>query len=158
MQARAVACAAVCILRIQRSHLRAQVDTQVGEDMYFEAIRIERTHSIQNNDLDARSAIILTQLWSSKRMFKFKDGSVDGLRLLLRGRLVSFDINPRQLEEPRLLFPSVYERLLRLSLVVARRVWRPPQPLPGLGARSAACSRVCLGSRCSCSHGLRRRA
>ncbi|KAH8892217.1 hypothetical protein GQ53DRAFT_841049 [Thozetella sp. PMI_491] len=87
LQARALACAAVCILRVQRSCLRARVSTGLGEDMFFEAIRLSKKHSIQNNDLGSRTAIILTQLWSSTRVFKFKDGSVDGLRLLLRGRL-----------------------------------------------------------------------
>lgn len=86
-QARALACAAVCILRIQRSDLRTQINTDLGEDMYFESIRMAKKRSIQNNDLDSRTATILTQLWSSTRVFKFKDGSTDGLRLFLRGRL-----------------------------------------------------------------------
>jgi hypothetical protein len=88
-QARAISLAAVCILRINRSHLRSQINLQNGEDMLFEAIRMSKKRSIQNNDLDAKNATILTQLWSSVKVFKFKDGSVDGLRLLLRGRLVS---------------------------------------------------------------------
>ncbi|KAF1817565.1 hypothetical protein P152DRAFT_454146 [Eremomyces bilateralis CBS 781.70] len=87
LQTRAIALAAVCILRVHRSSLRTQIDIDAGEDMFFEAIRISKKHSIQNNDLDGRTSIILTQLWSSTRVFKFKDGSIDGLRLLLRGRL-----------------------------------------------------------------------
>ncbi|KIW00368.1 uncharacterized protein PV09_08080 [Verruconis gallopava] len=86
-QARAVVLAGFCILRTHRSHLRDLVDTQRGEEAFFEAIRMSRKRSIQNNDLESRSATILTQLWSSAKLFKFKDGSVDGLRLLLRGRL-----------------------------------------------------------------------
>ncbi|KAL7916132.1 hypothetical protein GGI35DRAFT_21864 [Trichoderma velutinum] len=86
-QARAIACAAACILRVQRSDLRTQINTDLGEDMYFESIRMSKKRSIQNNDLDSRIATILTQLWSSTRVFKFKDGSTDGLRLFLRGRL-----------------------------------------------------------------------
>jgi transcriptional regulatory protein LEU3 len=92
VQSRAISLAAVCILRVHRSNMRTQINTDDGEEMFFEAIRISKKHSIQNNDLDARRAIILTQLWSSTRVFKFKDGSVDGLRLLLRGRLVSSNI------------------------------------------------------------------
>ena len=89
MQARAIGLAAVCILRVLRSNLRPQVDAQLGEEMFFETISISKKRSIRSNDLDARNAIILTQLWSSTRLFQYKDGSVDGLRLLLRGRLVS---------------------------------------------------------------------
>ncbi|KAF7544936.1 hypothetical protein G7046_g9675 [Stylonectria norvegica] len=87
MGARSRTLAAVCILRVLRSNLRAQVNVQRGEEMYFEAIRISRKRSIQSNDLDARNCSILTQIWSSTRLFKYKDGSVNGLRLLLRGRL-----------------------------------------------------------------------
>lgn len=57
--------------------------------MFFEAIRLSNKRSVRTNDLDARNAIILTQLWSCPRLFKREDGSTDGLQLLLRGRLVS---------------------------------------------------------------------
>jgi hypothetical protein len=77
--------------------MQTLVNTEVGESMFFEAIRISKKHSIQNNDLDSRNASILTQLWSSGRIFKFKDKSTDGLRLLLRGRLVSSDVYSYQL-------------------------------------------------------------
>jgi transcriptional regulatory protein LEU3 len=87
-QSRVISFAAVCILRVHRSSLREQLNTEIGEAMFFEVIRMTKKRSIQNNDLDARTAIILTQLWSSTRLFKFKDGSIDGLRVLLRGRLV----------------------------------------------------------------------
>ena len=88
-QARAIALAAVCILRVLRSSLRTQVNSEIGEEMFFNAIRMSKKRSVRNNDLHARNDNILTQLWSSSQVFKFKDGSVDGLRLLLRGRLVS---------------------------------------------------------------------
>lgn len=88
LQDRAIAFSAMCILRIRKSSLHNQIDLQLGEAMFFEAIRLHRKRSIQNNDLDARSALILTQLWSSTQAFRFKDGSINGLRLLLRGRLV----------------------------------------------------------------------
>ncbi|KAH8660473.1 hypothetical protein BX600DRAFT_514078 [Xylariales sp. PMI_506] len=93
-QVRLISLAAICILRVHRSIVRAHVDIEQGEDMFFEAIRLLKKHSIQNNDLEIRLATILTQLWSSTRVFKFKDGTVDGLQLLLRGRLsmsVMFD-------------------------------------------------------------------
>jgi hypothetical protein len=43
---------------------------------------------MQNTDLDARIATIVTQLWSSSRAFRMRDMSVDGLKLFLRSRLV----------------------------------------------------------------------
>ncbi|KAH8901824.1 hypothetical protein BR93DRAFT_932662 [Coniochaeta sp. PMI_546] len=86
-QLRAVSLAAMVILRVLRSTLSLQVNAEMGEAMYFEAIRLSKMHSVLNDDLDARNAIILSQLWSSTRTFQFKDGSVDGLRLLLRARL-----------------------------------------------------------------------
>lgn len=88
-QSRTIGLAAVCILRVLRSGLAAHVDVGRGELMISEAIRISRKRSIRTNDLDSRNAIILTQLWSCPRVFQYKGGTVDGLRLLLRGRLVS---------------------------------------------------------------------
>lgn len=87
-QARMVGLAAVCILRIVRSDLAQQLDVEQGERGYFAAIRFSRSRSVKGSDLDSRNAGILTQLWSCKSLFKFKDGTVDSLRILLRGRLV----------------------------------------------------------------------
>ena len=87
-QMRAVALAAAIILRVLRSSLSPQVNVEMGEAMFFEAIRLSKRRSVRIDDLDARNAIILTQLWSSTSIFQFKNGSVDGLRLLLRARLV----------------------------------------------------------------------
>lgn len=89
MQSRALALSAMIILRVLRSSLGAQVDADAGENMIFEAIRLAKRRSIRNDDLDAQNATVLTQLWSSNRLFMYKDGTRDGLRLLLRARLVS---------------------------------------------------------------------
>ena len=88
MQMRAVSLAGAIILRVLRSSLSPQVNVEMGEAMFFEAIRLSKKRSVRIDDLDARNAIILTQLWSSTSTFQFKNGSVDGLRLLLRARLV----------------------------------------------------------------------
>jgi hypothetical protein len=88
-QARMVGLAAVCILRILRSELAQQLDVKQGERGYFEAIRFSRLRSVRGSDLDSRNASILTQLWTCNNLFRFKDGTVDSLRILLRGRLVS---------------------------------------------------------------------
>ncbi|CRG83339.1 hypothetical protein PISL3812_00690 [Talaromyces islandicus] len=86
-QARVVVVAAICILRVCRSGLRAQVDAEIAEELFFEVVRLSRKLSVDKTDLNAMMATIFTQVWSSTQLFKFKDGSVDGLRLLLRGRL-----------------------------------------------------------------------
>lgn len=89
-QLRVISLAAVVVLRVRRSHLAKSVEEspELAETLYFGAIEISKKSSVRLNDLGARNASILTQLWSSTRLFQFKDGSVDGLRLLLRGRLV----------------------------------------------------------------------
>lgn len=89
MQYRVLALSAVIILRVLRSSLGAQVDADAGESIVFEAIRLARRRSIRNDDLEARNALRLTQLWSSDRAFLYRDGTRDGLRLLLHARLVS---------------------------------------------------------------------
>ncbi|KIW40065.1 uncharacterized protein PV06_08618 [Exophiala oligosperma] len=87
MQYRVLALSAVIILRVLRSSLGAQVDADAGESIVFEAIRLARRRSIRNDDLEARNALRLTQLWSSDRAFLYRDGTRDGLRLLLHARL-----------------------------------------------------------------------
>jgi hypothetical protein len=104
--------------------------------MFFEFIRMSKKRSIQNNDLDTRTATVLTQLWSSTRVFKFKDGSTDGLRLFLRGRLVSVKLSTKI--SLLLIDYTVPECSLRLALVVACRVWRKIESICGAGTRPDA--------------------
>ena len=84
---RMITLAAYCVFRITRSHLSEKVDLLAGEDMFFRAISISRIRSIQNNDLDSINAKMLTQLWSSKKVFMAKNGTIDLLNLKLRERL-----------------------------------------------------------------------
>ncbi|EXJ69247.1 uncharacterized protein A1O5_07283 [Cladophialophora psammophila CBS 110553] len=82
------------ILKITRSELRAHVDVEHGESAYFKAIMFAKKRSAENNDLDSRSAIILTQLWASDSVFCKRDGTLIGDRLRMRSRLfasVMFD-------------------------------------------------------------------
>ena len=81
--------AAMSILRISRSELKDHVDAEQGEATYFKAIKLAKKRSIENNDLDARNGIILTQLWASSTIFRKGDGTFHGDRLRLRSRLVS---------------------------------------------------------------------
>ncbi|KAJ9610476.1 hypothetical protein H2200_005253 [Cladophialophora chaetospira] len=75
------------ILKITRSELRSHVDLEHGERAYFKAIKFSKRRSAENNDLDSRTAIILTQLWASDSIFRKKDGTLIGDRLRLRSRL-----------------------------------------------------------------------
>ena len=81
--------AAFTILRLMRSELRQYLEYQRGEQAYFTAIQLCRRLSVEKNDLPARAAVIMTQLWTSKRIFQCPDGSTDSLRLRIRSRLVS---------------------------------------------------------------------
>lgn len=83
--------AAKSILRITRSELGAHVDLEHGENAYFKAIKFCRKRSAENNDLDSRGSIILSQLWANDGMFRKSDGTLIGDRLRLRSRLVSSD-------------------------------------------------------------------
>jgi transcriptional regulatory protein LEU3 len=85
--ARMITLAAYCIFRVTRSHLSEKVDSIAGEDMFFRVISISRKRSIHNNDLDSINAKMLTQLWSSKKVFTTKNGIMNSLHLNLRERL-----------------------------------------------------------------------
>jgi hypothetical protein len=91
---RMVLLAAYCLINISQSSLKDHIDPPKAEEAVFKAIKFVKSRSIQNNDLDARNGIILTQLWSSTSIFKRKDGTQDGLELLLHSRLVSRNCLP----------------------------------------------------------------
>ena len=79
--------AAFIILKISRSCLAGRVDLRAGEKAYFATILEFRESSLENDDLCARAAMVLGQLWSSTRVFRRPDGVVDGLALRIRSRL-----------------------------------------------------------------------
>ena len=79
--------AAFIVLKISRSCLAGRVDLRTGEKAYFSTIVSLRESSLENDDLYARGAMILTQLWTSTRLFRGPDGIVDGLSLRIRTRL-----------------------------------------------------------------------
>ena len=80
--------AAMSILKISRSNLKDLVDVQSGEVSYYKAIKVTKKRSTENNDLDARNGVILTQLWASNNIFRRSDGTLFGDQLRLRSRLV----------------------------------------------------------------------
>jgi hypothetical protein len=83
---RTMTLAAFIILKILRSCLASRVDLRTGEKAYFTVIVSLRASSLENDDLHARGAMILTQLWTSTRLFRGPDGVVNGLSLRIRTR------------------------------------------------------------------------
>ncbi|KAF2659801.1 C6 zinc finger domain-containing protein [Lophiostoma macrostomum CBS 122681] len=83
------------ILRLVRSPLAQHLSLTAGEQAFFQAVQFSKNMSLQNNDLGARAAAILMNLWSSNKVFRRRDGHVEPLGLRLRTRLsmsVSFDM------------------------------------------------------------------
>jgi hypothetical protein len=83
------------ILKLVRSEFAQHLDLVAGERAYFQAVQFCKNMSLQQGDLSARAAAIMTNLWSSTKVFKKRDGSVESLGLRLRTRLsmsVSFDM------------------------------------------------------------------
>ncbi|KIV84715.1 hypothetical protein PV11_00481 [Exophiala sideris] len=84
---RTLTLAAMVILRVCRStELNSTIDYSLGEQSYFAAIRIFKKRALKNNDLNARMAATLSQLWRSKRVFVRRDGSMDSLNVRIRTR------------------------------------------------------------------------
>ncbi|KFZ22563.1 hypothetical protein V502_02873, partial [Pseudogymnoascus sp. VKM F-4520 (FW-2644)] len=84
---RTLTLAAATILRLCRSMgLSSKLDLLLGEQSYFAAIQILKKRALKNNDLNARMAAMLLQLWQSKRVFLQEDGSIDSLCVKIRSR------------------------------------------------------------------------
>jgi transcriptional regulatory protein LEU3 len=83
------------ILKLSRSTLAPHLDRNAGEQAYLYAVQFSKSMSMQNNDLGARAAAIMSNLWSSTKIFRRKDVHNESLALRLRTRLsmsVSFDM------------------------------------------------------------------
>ncbi|KAF2729375.1 C6 zinc finger domain-containing protein [Polyplosphaeria fusca] len=83
------------VLKIVRSSLAQHLDRQAGEAAYFSVVQFCQKLSMKSGDLGARAAAIMTNLWSSNKVFRRKDGSIESLGLRLRTRLsmsVNFDM------------------------------------------------------------------
>ncbi|KAF7190402.1 Regulatory protein LEU3 [Pseudocercospora fuligena] len=85
--ARLLDSAAIAILRLCRSDISDQLDLDRGRKAYFALIVFHRKHSVRQDDAFARFSIILTNLWTSTRIFKSENGSTDSLHVRSRARL-----------------------------------------------------------------------
>jgi transcriptional regulatory protein LEU3 len=92
---RTICLAGFIILKLVRSPLAAHLDLAAGETAFSHGVQFLKASSMQNNDIDARCASILTNLWGSNRVFRRREGVVESLGLRLRTRLsmsLSFDM------------------------------------------------------------------
>jgi hypothetical protein len=80
------------VLRIARSPLKDLLPPNKAERLVFSAIEISKKRTVQDNDLDARNAVILTKIWISESVFIRSDGANDSLRLDLRNRMVCLSV------------------------------------------------------------------
>lgn len=86
--------AAFSILKLNRSQIKDMLDESRGRSAYFAVIQFHKKMTVQANDVAARSTTILTQLWTSRAIFKGPNGMVDSLSLRCGSRLamsVMFD-------------------------------------------------------------------
>jgi transcriptional regulatory protein LEU3 len=79
--------AAFTLLKLSRCPIAHSLDLARGKSAYFTAISIFRKSAIDGEDIFSRSAKILTQLWTSKQIFKKPDGTTDALTLRCGSRL-----------------------------------------------------------------------
>lgn len=79
------------LLKLSRCHMREQLDLTRGQTAYFTAISLTKKAAIEPEDMIARCARILTQLWTSKKVFLVSapDGTqtMDALSLRCGSRL-----------------------------------------------------------------------
>ena len=84
---RSMLLAAFTLLKIVRSPIASYLDVRSGEKCYFSTIVHLRKSTLENDDLHARGAMILTQLWTSDKIFKTATGEANSLSLRIRSRL-----------------------------------------------------------------------
>lgn len=78
--------AACTVLKIVRSEVRGSLNVARGQKSYFSVIQLHKVLSIRSDDVFARSTIILTQLWTSKKVFRYADGVTHPLAVRFHSR------------------------------------------------------------------------
>lgn len=79
--------AAFTILKLSRCHLQSVLDVERGRIAYFRLIQIFKQANLDPGDSISRSYSILTQLWTSKNIFRKSDGVYDPLSIRCGSRL-----------------------------------------------------------------------
>ncbi|ETN39952.1 uncharacterized protein HMPREF1541_06179 [Cyphellophora europaea CBS 101466] len=75
------------LLKLSRCHMRDRLDLAQGKMAYFTAMAIFKKAAVETDDSIGRLPKIMTQLWTSKNIFKKADGSTDALSLRCGSRL-----------------------------------------------------------------------
>lgn len=86
---RSLSLAAIVIIRLHKSSIQLPLDRGRGERCYFTTIQLLKQRSSDTEDLDSRLARILTELWTSPRVFRANDGTLNSLNIRVKSRLVS---------------------------------------------------------------------
>jgi transcriptional regulatory protein LEU3 len=92
---RSITLAGFVILKLVRSSIAPNLDLAAGEKAYFQAVHFLKSVSLQQGDIYVRTALIMSDLWSSSKVFRKKNGQFESLGLRLRTRLgmsVSYDM------------------------------------------------------------------
>jgi transcriptional regulatory protein LEU3 len=92
---RSITLAGFVILKLVRSSIAPNLDLAAGEKAYFQAIQFLKSVSLQQGDIYVRTALIMSDLWNSSKVFRKKNGQFESLGLRLRTRLgmsVSYDM------------------------------------------------------------------
>lgn len=92
---RSITLAGFCILKLHRSPLAPHLDLAAGEAAFFQAVQFLKDISLQQGDIYVRTALIMSDLWHSNKVFRRKNGQIESLGLRLRTRLgmsVSYDM------------------------------------------------------------------
>ncbi|OQV02769.1 Fungal specific transcription factor domain-containing protein [Cladophialophora immunda] len=79
--------AVITILRLGRAGIAQQLDLERGQRAYFAVINYHKRHAVRPDDAFARFSIILTNLWTSRKVFQYSNGLVDSLRVRSKARL-----------------------------------------------------------------------
>ena len=76
------------ILKLSRAnHLHGDLDLQAGRRAYLGLIQMHKRLFVLTDDAWSRATGILTQLWTSKNVFRRRDDTYDSLSLRCRNRL-----------------------------------------------------------------------
>ena len=89
----AILLAAGILLKLLKGYALDCIDFDVGSAAYFSALEHCKKASVQGNDVAAKGALIMSELWSSDKIYTYPDGS-PRLAFQVRNRLaasITFD-------------------------------------------------------------------
>lgn len=76
------------LLRLLKTSFARYIDVERAKTSLFLGIRLNKRLSLQNDDIPARNAVALTQMWTSNRVFRRPNGT-EAVALRVRSRLLA---------------------------------------------------------------------